>query len=149
MKGKKCCWEFASVPALTSWIDNGLSRLFECLLWQDPLQNNCSCVSGGFPSPFFFIPPLLPPPFLPSLFLCVHKICMQRTGFRLKRRTSIIIKPKRTQTILSPLLSLNSNWKEVSSCELPWSLASHTVYPLPWLAHAARKKRRQLLRSEL
>lgn len=48
---KKCFWEFASVPALMSRTDNGLSRLFECLLWQDPLQSNCSRVNGGSPPP--------------------------------------------------------------------------------------------------
>lgn len=61
LKGKNRSWEFASVPALMSQIDNGLPRLFEYLLGQDPLQNNCSRVNGGFPPP-----PSLP---LPSLSL--------------------------------------------------------------------------------
>lgn len=87
------------------------SRLFRCPLAQDPLQHNCSCVSR-----FHFPLLLLYPSFFPSLSLPVCKICMRNTKFRWKRKATIVTKPGRTQSLLSPVLTLNRNWKKMTSC---------------------------------
>lgn len=88
-----------------------LSRLFRCPLAQDPLHHNCSCVSR-----FHFFLLLLYPSFLPSLSLPVCKICMCKTKFRSKRKATLVTKPERTQSLLPPVFTLNSNWKKMTSC---------------------------------